>query len=488
MQITMSPYYGKPDFGAVADHLASPHKLDLVSLADLLRNGFVYPPHSILQNVKLATFGFDPEQDMSAAPEYRFPFDPSDAPRTGGDSKQLVATWHRLLCEALERSCHDMRAPWLLQSAGKDSTSLAIAAKDVRPDTTCITYHGGTEEDEVASANAVASKLGLRSETLRCDPGRAYDAYLANVARMPLLTADFALLSYVDLATAISGSGGDGVIDGLGSDGYFGMPVSPLQRLLSALALGIRLPAGLTELPLVSRSFRLCYALSTLQMDRVERVFPGSRFTDAEIDQLFGWDVAHFSKARVAPFRAELAATANQDELRTMAVSIEESASALAKGLYTAHALALKIAYPYCDRSLRNWVRHEVPLDHRVHPGSGASKALVREHIATHFGRLPYVEKKGSFRFNLRGLARARFDQVHAHAVQAATVLPGAAGWLERNRRNLGNKYHASKFYLLAIACPWIACHDQAGVEPGRERNAHRTAGTQGASYAVSAR
>jgi len=36
-------------------------------------------------------------------------------------------------------------------------------------------------------------------------------------------------------------------------------------------------------------------------------------------------------------------------------------------------------------------------------------------------------------------------------------VLPGAVRWLERNRRRLDNKYHASKFYLLAIVLPWIA-------------------------------
>lgn len=469
MQIAMSPYFGEPDFAAVTEHLAVPQRLDPVSLADLLRNGFVYPPNSVFQNVKLATFGFDPRRDMSAGPDYRFAFPDSGKSQASADSTQLVATWHHLLCEALRRSCQDMRAPWLLQSAGKDSTSLAIAAREVRPDAICITYHGGTEEDEVASANSVATKLGLRSELLRCDPGRAYDRYLANVRRMPLLTADFALLSYVDLATTIADSGGDGVLDGLGSDGYFGMPVSPLQRLVSAMAWGLRLPAAVNDLPLVSRSFRLSYALATLQMDRVERIFPGSRFTDSEVDQLFGWDIARFSRARLAPFKAELSAASSQDELRTMAVTIEESASALAKGMYTADALGLKIAYPYCDRKLREWVYREVPRDHLIHPSSRASKALVRQHIATHFGTLPYVQKKGSFRFNLRALPRARFDQVHAFAEQARDLLPGAVDWLERYRRRLDNKYYASKFYLLAIVCPWIVAHDRADGAPCRE-------------------
>jgi hypothetical protein len=79
---------------------------------------------------------------------------------------------------------------------------------------------------------------------------------------------------------------------------------------------------------------------------------------------------------------------------------------------------------------------------------------------------LPYVRKKGSFRFDLRGLAEQRFDTVHDFAVEARDVLPGAAAWLERNRHRLGNKYHASKFYLLAVVLPWIQLHRSRATPP----------------------
>jgi hypothetical protein len=78
---------------------------------------------------------------------------------------------------------------------------------------------------------------------------------------------------------------------------------------------------------------------------------------------------------------------------------------------------------------------------------------------------LPYVDRKGSFRFDLRGLARCRFEQVHAYAGLARDVLPGASAWLERNRRLLDNKYHASRFYLLAVVLPWITQRSN-GVPP----------------------
>ena len=164
-QITMSPYFGAPDFSSLVDGRNVGSALDRVSIADLLRNGFVYAPHSIFENLKLATFGFDPQCDLHGDMSFRFPFPDSGKgklpPSTGED---LVQTYHRLLCDALSRSCRDMRSPWLLQSGGKDSTSLAIAAADTRPDTICITYLGGREENEIASARSVARALGLKHE------------------------------------------------------------------------------------------------------------------------------------------------------------------------------------------------------------------------------------------------------------------------------------------------------------------------------------
>ena len=455
-QITMSPYFGAPDFSGLTHGLGNRKRLDHVSLADLLRNGFVYPPHSIFDDVKVAAFGFDPQQDMHNAPQFRFAFRDSGKRKDAGDGQDWVGTYHRMLCDAVSASCMSMRSPWLLQSGGKDSTELAIAAAEVRPDTVCLTYLGGREENEVSSASFVARTLGLRHEILLCDPARAYDRYLAIVHRMPLLTADFALLSYVDLATTISLSGGDGVVDGMGSDNYFGIPVGRQHQWLLALAKKMRLPRFLCELPVIGHNFELCYLLSTLQMDPIERIFPGSRFTDAEVDELFGRDIAQQSVARLALFQSEFSAADSPAERCAMALTVAGSTGGFAKGLYTSSALSLHAAYPFCGAELREWIYRQVPIDQLIDPVTSTSKVLSRRHIATRFDGLPYVARKGSFRFDLCGLARCRFEQVHAYAQQAQEVLPGACHWLERNRSRLDNKYHASKFYLLAVALPWI--------------------------------
>ncbi|MEI7035748.1 asparagine synthase-related protein [Fulvimonas yonginensis] len=458
IKLSASPYRGNADFTPLVG-ITGGLKLDPVSIADLLRNAFVYPPHSIYRDVKVASLGFDPERDLHSAPEYRFSYRSSPAPARPGeesvDEEALLQTYHRLLCEAVSRSTTGMHAPWLLQSGGKDSTSLAIAVAETRPDARCLTYLGGREEDEVASARSVARQLGLRHEALVCKPARAYDRYLAMVPRMPLLSADFALLSYADLATEIAQSGGDGVIDGLGSDIYFGTPVDLRRQVLVRMARGIRLPSGLLEASPLGRSFVACFVLATLGMDSFERYFPGSRFSDQEVDRLLGRPVAAQSRQRLQVFKDELAATVSDEGRRRVSLAIAEAAAAFPKGQYTTSALGLRQAYPFCDAQLSEWVYRHVPDTHLI-DREGHNKPLVRKHITRRFGELPYVKAKGCFRFDLCGLAAARFDQVHAFAVQASELMPGAVGWLEAHRGRMGNKFFASKFYLLAIILPWL--------------------------------
>jgi hypothetical protein len=229
----------------------------------------------------------------------------------------------------------------------------------------------------------------------------------------------------------------------------------------------MRLPRAVSELPLIGRNFKLCYLLSTLQMDAMERAFPGSRFTDAEVDELFGREITGRSIERLEVFQAELDSASSLDERFAMALTVAGATGGFAKGLYTASALSLHAAYPFCDPALREWVYREVPLEQLVDPVTRTSKVLMRRHIAQHFDELPYVARKGSFRFDLCGLAKRRFDQVHAYAGNTRDVLPGATRWLERNRGRLDNKYHASKFYLLAVVLPWIDL-TMNGRAPGR--------------------
>lgn len=458
----VSPYRGAPDL-SLLDGVDRDRALDVVSIADLLRNGCVYPPHTIYRDVSVAGVSFRPAIEPGASAELPvlscdFPAQwPARPSATGADGNAAVDRYHALLCDAAARTTRSMVAPWLLQSGGKDSTSLAIALAQVRPDTTCLTYRGGNEEDEVASARQVARRLGLRHEALVCDPSRAYERYLALLPRMPLLTADFAMLSYADLAWEVSNRGGDGILDGLGSDPYFGMPDHGTKRIAMALAQGWRLPPALFDLPGIRNSFVACYALAAIQMDRFERAFPGSRFTDAEVDALLGRPLSTRSRQRRDAYAPSVGKRPCAQTWHEISLTLIEQAC-LAKGLYVSAAEGLQLAFPYCDEALRRWIACELAPHLRLGK-DGTNKVIVRRHIARHFGELPYVSAKGSFRFDLRGLARQRFDQVHAFAGEAADLMPGAQAWLETHRKRLDNKYFASKFYLLAVILPWLARH-----------------------------
>lgn len=459
IQINTSPSLGEVDFSPLARHERSIGAIDRVSVADVLRNAFVYPPHTVYANVKIAATGFDPAQDMHNHPQFHYAFHADGAsarPRAEDvQDEALIDTYHRLLCQAIKRATLDMRAPWLLQSGGKDSTSMAIALAEARPDTTCITYLGGKEEDEVASASFVAQHLGLRHEVLVCDPGRAYDRYLAMLPRLPLLCADFAALSYADLATEVARHQGDGMLDAQCADQYFGVPLRRRDHLMAMLARDLRVPPGLFRL--AGHNFPLCVALSTLQMNRFERYFPGSRFSDTEVDALFGEDIAAQSRRRLQLFQADIAAAVTPESQRRLAVVIGES-SHLGKGMYAARGMSLHLAYPYADPQFRDWIFQQVPDDRLIGPG-GVSKVLMRQYIAECFEQLPYVKAKGSFRFDLCGLAKQRFEQVYAYAEDVKALLPGAAQWLDAHRMLMDNKYFASKFYLLAVVLPWLLSH-----------------------------
>lgn len=453
-----SPYAGAVDFSPLALRHAPGHGIDPVSLADLLRNGFVYPPHTIYRDVKNVQTGFTLQQGVTDEFHFHFAYQSARAaarPAPGAvNDDVLLRTFHQLLTQAVQRSTADMRSPWLLQSGGKDSTSLAIAMADARPDTTCITYLGGKEEDEVDSARFVARQLGLRHEAWVCDAGRAYDRYLAMAPRMPLLTADFATLAYADIAAEIVPQRGDGIVDALGADPYFGVPLHLRDHLLRWLARSARVPDALLRHPLIRRSFRLCFALGTLQMDAFERYFPGSRFGDSEVDAMFGASISASSRQRMEAFRDDLQAAQSAEAVRRIVLVVMEAAG-FAKGMYVAPAMGLRLAYPYCDMPLCKWIFSSVPNDRLIGRG-GVNKVLVRRYIAQRFRSLPYVQSKGSFRFDIQGLARQRFEQVHAFALHARALLPGAPAWLEKHRRCLDNKFFASKFYLLAVTLPWL--------------------------------
>jgi len=273
---------------------------------------------------------------------------------------------------------------------------------------------------------------------------------------MPFITGDFALLSYVDLACFVSQAGGDLLVDGLGSDQYFGTPVGRQLSILRRMALSLRPPPWMTKRGLFRRGFVVSYALATIQMNPFERFFPGSRFTATEVDGLLGAEAASRSAERLSDWRRMADACRAPAHQRLIAVRALESGGAFAKAILGARAAGLRTVFPYCERGLVEWALASGSPNYLTNRGAGNSKVVVKAHISARFKGLPYVKSKGSFRFDVRSLALGRFDQVLEFANKAAHVLPGARKWLEENRKDMENKAIASRFYLLAVLLPWI--------------------------------
>jgi asparagine synthetase B (glutamine-hydrolysing) len=440
-----------PDHGAPL-HVAAHAPVDLASVASILLFGFVLPPDSV-------RCGHDmPAPGMRRTPGgiQCAPHAALDAMRESGSASD-PCEYHERLVRTVRSSTAHLDQPWLMQSGGKDSSSLAIALAEARPGIRCLTYVGGMEESESASAATVARRLGLPHETLACDPGRAWDRYVARVPRMPVITGDFALLSYVDMAVHAGIRGADGLIDGIGSDLYFGSIAGASGTLLEWAARGWSRPVQWVERGPWRHSFTACYLLSTLAMHGAERWFPGSRFDARTVSGLVG---ARWTEQALARWAALAPAFRNRDrhQRRDVAIALSEAAGGFLKGRVATTAAGLRVAYPFADPSWVAWAAC-LPEHARIDRDRGLNKRIVRQHVQHALGELPYVRRKGSFRFDLRGLARDRFDAVRSMADDVRHVLPGAPAWLDRNRPWLGNKFHASRFYLLAVLVPWLRVH-----------------------------
>lgn len=430
-------------------------RIDRVSMADILRQTFVTPPFTAMADVFDLAGGFMPRDDAGVHFDHEPPFPPTAVLHDHGDTQAYVDDYHHHLCASVHRAALPFRRPCLLQSGGKDSTSLAIALARERSDALCATYLAGCEEDEVASAGHVARTLGLRHRVIVGNASRAYRIYVDAVADMPLITADFALLSYLEMASELRKDNVDGILDGIGADVYFGGAHSFRLAALQRLARRWPRAGGLTSVPLIDRSFSLCYLASTLTMSPWQRHFPGSRFTDEETDTLLGEPLAAASRLRSDGFEQAIARL-TPGQARVLSFTVSEPGASRAKAYCASDAVGIPVAYPFADAAFTRWARHALPGRLKHGDTGRQDKVAMRLHIARRFSDLPYVGRKGSFRFDVRALAEAHYDDVVAMAEQCRHDLPGAPAWLKENRRRRGNKFHASKFYVLAILLPWL--------------------------------
>ena len=291
-----------------------------------------------------------------------------------------------------------------MQSAGKDSSVLAIALAGIRQEWPTIpvqpvTYDSGVREDEAPLVRDINRSLGLPPPTVvRQDLMRELELATAFLAASPRTVGDLALVAYLACLDRVSAGQGDLVVDGLGGDLHMGVGVSIRQRALLALALR---QDQLARLGGAARSFRMAYVLDRLDCSRVEQIFPGSRLTLSELKSAFPDDTLKELKRVRHGLAGQVAGAPSVHAWRTALLRLQECHAAIEK-------VRLACAYFGCTPTLPLASGEVTQVIQSLHPDlklvgglRPSNKVVVRTMLArVHHDK--YIAKvKGSFRWNV---------------------------------------------------------------------------------------
>jgi asparagine synthase (glutamine-hydrolysing) len=223
----------------IARHRAGlPIDVDHAAISHLLHDGFVPQPLTVYRGVFAISIGFTAKLERDAITFHRsFPFRLSYSRRDqDGNSQTLLAH----LARATAAACDVRPNPVLLLSAGLDSTSLAVAAKQAGHDQLlCVTYGEPDQHAEVDFARAVCRRLGLRHEAhiVDIESKQVPQILLRYAGAVPEPCCDPALIASVSAISASCNSNSV-VLDGSGSDFYFWAPPRRLDLLKVQLGPG----------------------------------------------------------------------------------------------------------------------------------------------------------------------------------------------------------------------------------------------------------
>ncbi|MFZ5807378.1 MAG: asparagine synthase-related protein [Verrucomicrobiota bacterium] len=206
--------------------LESKHRLEInpAVVSYLLHDGLIPYPYSIYKNIHTLGVG-DRANFSSDHTEIQFTNDfPYDLFKSRGDQKSSEEKLLSLLCESVSSGIGGHEAVLML-SSGKDSTAIALAAKEagVENKIQCLTYGDREETSEGVYARKLCAQLGLRHAiiTLPNDANifkKTLIRYFENSA-CPL--CDPATAPYT-LALSAHGIKNSILLDGTGNDIYMG--------------------------------------------------------------------------------------------------------------------------------------------------------------------------------------------------------------------------------------------------------------------------
>jgi asparagine synthetase B (glutamine-hydrolysing) len=224
----------------LARHAAgAPIEVDHSAISHLLHDGFVPQPRTVYRDVFAISIDLSAKLAGSELVfERSFPFTKDKSPADGKPNPRLLLAY---LAESVKAACKDSSNIVLTLSAGVDSTSVAVAAKEAgRDDVVCVTYGEPEKSDfEVNFARATCRRLGLRHIAHILDVGHTQlgTALINYAAAVPQPCADPASIAGISLIGQYA-TEGSVVLDGSGSDYYFWRPPKAVDLAKTWLGLG----------------------------------------------------------------------------------------------------------------------------------------------------------------------------------------------------------------------------------------------------------
>lgn len=218
-------------------------EIDHGAVSHLLHDGFVPQPRTVYRDIYAISIGFIASLRQGKLTFQRsFPFALAQSRKDQVPSGTGLLT---RLVDATEIACSQGTNTILLLSGGLDSTSLALAARELgRNDICAVTYGEPNGRSEIELAQAVCRRIGLRHEAHILDvasPNICRDL-LAYAASTPEPCADPALTACISATRTFAGDN-TVILDGSGSDYYFWTPPRPMDLL--------KMRFGLSRFPLL---------------------------------------------------------------------------------------------------------------------------------------------------------------------------------------------------------------------------------------------
>lgn len=432
--------------------------LDSDAIGNLLHFLYVPAPLTIFQDVRSILPGESVVYDGNGM-QLKYTKQSSEHPDSFQSSQpgDAVERYENLLAETARKHSLSSGTVGLFLSGGKDSSTLAIAAKLAGLDNIVAITLGFSDQsiDEGEDARCVAEHLGIPFRLLRFTEKEYFELWPEVVEALGQPMGDFAVLPVYAAIRKLRNEI-DIFWEGSGSDPPFGSPVTREEEW--GWILNRRLPL-LKALPWESFPLGFSYTTdklgSILGRPRQEQFVSWNGWSAEEIIHLTGRSL-NFSESTLYKLYAECQ-TPIEHKSRTLE-EIWAPNAAYRKIGQSANMQGCLVRFPFLDKKLMHFTRN-LPENKRYLDRQ--SKILIRDVLARHLPENILSKRKGSFIFPKRFILNGRnFEYLRIYLSDNVMKQHGIVDYKVANRYvneyMQGNQSLEDRIWVLLMLHTWL--------------------------------